>query len=143
MKKLFYFIFIVLLFFSFFGGQFIYVKKQFKVFNFVVSILKENIYLNVLQDQLMFQLSKLVKELFDYFDVKIENLYFIKMFNEFNIFGILFVVGYWVIIFLGKWVFGYELNEIVVNWEYKKININCVDNCGGKEMVEMYYVQEQ
>lgn len=132
MRKLFYVILILLLFFSFFVMLFVGVKKLFKVFNFVVSILKENMYLNVLQDQLMFQLSKLVKELLDILEINIENLYLIKMLNEIMVFGLLFVIGYWVKIFFGKWVFGYQLNEMVVNWEYKKININRVDNWGGQ-----------
>lgn len=68
----------------------------------------------------MLQPSKLARELLDHSEVKIENPHLIKMLNESNISGTPLAVGYRATIFLGKWALGYESNETVANWEYKK-----------------------
>ncbi|KYD00631.1 YfkD famly protein [Bacillus atrophaeus] len=143
MKKLCKATLIVLLSFSFFGVQPIHAKKPFKVPDSVASISKENTYPNASQDQPTLQPSKLAQELLDTSEVAIENPHLIKMLNESTISGTPLAVGYRATVFLGKWALGYESNETVANWEYKKINTNRADNRGGEQTAEMRYSQER
>ncbi|MCM3461156.1 YfkD famly protein [Bacillus atrophaeus] len=143
MKKLCKATLIVLLSFSFFGVQPIHATKPFKIPDSVASISKENTYPNASQDQPTLQPSKLAQELLDTSEVAIENPHLIKMLNESTISGTPLAVGYRATVFLGKWALGYESNETVANWEYKKINTNRADNRGGEQTTEMRYSQER
>lgn len=120
MRKLFHATLILLLSFSFFATPSAAAKKPFKVPNSVVSISKENTYPNASQDQPMLQPSKLAKELLDTSEINIENPHLIKMLNESSVSGSPLAIGYRATIFLGKWALGYQSNETVANWEYKK-----------------------
>lgn len=143
MRKLFHATLILLLSFSIFATPSAGAKKPFKVPNSVVSISKENTYPNASQDQPMLQPSKLAKELLDTSEINIENPHLIKMLNETTVSGSPLAIGYRAKIFLGKWALGYQSNETVANWEYKKINTNRADNRGRQQAAEISYAQEQ
>ncbi|WP_257350850.1 YfkD famly protein [Pseudalkalibacillus decolorationis] len=110
--------------------------------NSTVSISKENTYPNATQDLPDLQPSELTRDMFSTTDIKIENPELIRLFNESTIAPTKTAVGYRAKIYLGEWPLNYESAETNVNWEYKKVNINQVDNRGGQAVQQLKFVQE-
>ncbi|MGO4889799.1 YfkD family protein [Anaerobacillus sp. MEB173] len=114
-----------------------------KIPDYVMNISKENTYPNPTQDLPQLQPSELAQELLNSADVKIENPELIRMLNETTINGSKLALLFNASIYLGQWPLAYESAETNVNWEFKKINTNYVDNRGGKAAQRMQYAQEQ
>lgn len=144
MKKILYFSLVLLLFASpVLAEQTNAANQSIKIPSSVTNISKENTYPNPSQDQPTLQPSALSKELIDSASTPIENPHLIEMLNESSISGTPLALGYRATIYLGKWALGYQSNETVANWEYKKINNNRSDNRGGKKTQEITYSQEK
>jgi hypothetical protein len=144
MKKIITFTIVLLLFANPFLAEHTHAgNRPLKIPSSVTNISKENTYPNPSQDQPMLQPSALSKELIESAGIPIENPDLIKMLNESNISGTPLALGYRATIYLGKWALGYQSNETVANWEYKKININRGDNRGGGKTQEIKYNQEK
>jgi hypothetical protein len=109
----------------------------------VVDISKENTYPNPSQNEPELQPSSLTKTLLNTANVDIENPTLIRMLNESNIHTSKWSIGYHARIYLGKWPLNYESKKTTVNWEYKKVNENRVDNRGGIQMQPIKYNQER
>jgi hypothetical protein len=108
-----------------------------------VNISKENTYPNATQDLPYLQPSQLTEKLFSTSDVKIENPSLIKIMNESQISPTKLALGYRAKIYLGQWPLNYESKETSVNWEYKQVNINSIDNRGGNNIQQIRYLQEE
>lgn len=112
-----------------------------KIPDYVVNISKENTYPNPTQDLPHLQPSSLARKLLDSVKVKIENPTLIKMLNETSIRSSKASIGFRAKIFLGLWPLNYESEETSVNWEFRKVNVNKLDNRGGIAMQKVYYKQ--
>ncbi|HEX6923099.1 MAG TPA: YfkD family protein [Bacillales bacterium] len=117
--------------------------KEVKIPDYVVNISKENTYPNPTQDLPHLQPSSLAHELLDTVDVKIENPTLIRMLNETSIHTTRASIGFQAKIFLGEWPLSYESEETNVNWEFRQVNANKVDNRGGKSAHKVHYKQEK
>ncbi|MFC7393930.1 YfkD family protein [Scopulibacillus cellulosilyticus] len=109
----------------------------------VVDISKQNTYPNPSHDVPQLQPSQLTKTLLKTAKLKIENPTLVKVLNESNIHPSKLSIGYHARIFLGKWPLSYESNKTTVNWEYKKINDEKIDNLGGNETKKFNYNQDK
>lgn len=109
----------------------------------VVEISKENTYPNPTRDEPELQPSELSKKLLENTSVKIENPTLIRMLNESTIHTTKLSIGYRAKIFLGNWPLNYESEKTSVNWEYKQVNENILDNRGGTAPQKLSYVQEK
>nr|WP_312889296.1 YfkD family protein [Desertibacillus haloalkaliphilus] len=109
----------------------------------VLDITKENTYPNPTQDLPYLQPSELTTSLLETTDVTIENPDLIKMLNESSMNDSKLAVGFRASIYLGEWPLSYSSSETNVNWEYKKINTNYLDNRGGQAPKKMSYNQEK
>jgi hypothetical protein len=116
--------------------------KDISIPNSAVNISKENTYPNATQDLPYLQPSDLAKEMLDTSDVKIENPVLIKLLNESQISPSKLAIGYRAKIYMGEWPLNYESSETNVNWEYKQVNVNQLDNRGGKNQQQLRYHQE-
>ncbi|HET7657087.1 MAG TPA: YfkD family protein [Bacillales bacterium] len=114
-----------------------------KVPEYVVNISKENTYPNPTQDLPHLQPSPLARKLLDSVHVKIENPTLIKMLNETSVNPSKASIGFRAKIFLGEWPLSYESEETNVNWEFRKVNVNKVDNRGGTTMQKIFYEQDK
>lgn len=114
-----------------------------KIPDYAVNISKENTYPNPTQDLPYLQPSELTEKLFSTAEVKIENPSLIKIMNESQISPSKVAIGYRAKIYLGVWPLNYESKETSVNWEYKQVNVNRIDNRGGKAVQKLRYQQEQ
>ncbi|PFH87044.1 YfkD famly protein [Bacillus sp. AFS088145] len=112
-----------------------------KVPRSAANVTKENTYPNPTQDLPELQPGGLAKQLLDSSNVKIENPNLIRMFNESYVSKAPFAIGYNAKIFLGVWPLNYESNETTINWQYKKINTNFLDNRGEKAYRRIKYYQ--
>ncbi|WLD93959.1 YfkD famly protein [Alkalihalobacillus sp. AL-G] len=110
--------------------------------NSTVSISKENTYPNATQDLPDLQPSKLTRDMFSTTKIKIENPELIRLFNESTISPTKTAVGYRAKIYLGEWPLNYESSETNVNWEYQQVNVNQLNNRGGKTIQQLKFVQE-
>lgn len=108
----------------------------------VIDISKENTYPNPTQNLPYLQPSELAKQLLQSANVKIENPELIRLLNESSISSTPFAIGYEATIYLGQWPLNYESTETSTNWEYQKVNINFIDNRGGKTAARLTYRQE-
>jgi hypothetical protein len=118
-------------------------NKQFEIPNSVTNISKENTYPNPAQDLPHLQPSELASELLETAEVKVENPSLIRLLNESSIKSTPFAVGYRATIYLGLWPLSYESRETSVNWEYRKANVNRIDNRGGNSIQKVNYIQEE
>lgn len=109
----------------------------------VVDISKQNTYPNPTRDEPELQPSPLAKKLLDTTEIQIENPTLIKMLNESNIHTTRLALGYHAKIFLGNWPLNYQSDKTSVNWEYKQVNDNSLDNRGGHATQNLSYIQEQ
>nr|WP_088042858.1 YfkD famly protein [Bacillus sp. EAC] len=116
-------------------------KSDLRVPGFASNVSKENTYPNPSQDLPELQPGELAKQLLDSSNVKIENPNLIRMFNESSVGKAPFAVGYNAKIFLGVWPLNYESNETTINWQYKKVNTNFLDNRGEKNYKQVKYYQ--
>lgn len=107
----------------------------------VLDISKENTYTNNVQDIPQLEPSKLSKMLINSSNVVIENPELIKIFNESSFAKAPLSVGYKAKIYLGKWPLHYESKSTTVNWQFKKINTNYLDNRGSSTPSNMYFNQ--
>jgi hypothetical protein len=114
-----------------------------KIPDYAVNISKENTYPNPTQDLPYLQPSELTEKLFSTAGVKIENPSLIKILNESQISPSKVAIGYRAKIYLGVWPLSYESKETSVNWEYKQVNVNRLDNRGGNAVQQIRYQQEQ
>ncbi|MGP4079808.1 YfkD family protein [Pseudalkalibacillus sp. R45] len=110
--------------------------------NSTVSISKENTYPNATQDLPDLQPSQLTEEMFSTTDIKIENPELIRLFNESSISPSKAAIGYRAKIYLGQWPLNYESAETNVNWEFQKVNVNQLNNHGGKAVSQLRFNQE-
>ncbi|WP_419714920.1 YfkD famly protein [Fictibacillus marinisediminis] len=110
--------------------------------NSVVSISKENTYPNSAQDLPYLEPSKLAKSMLKTSNVSIANPDLIRILNESVINPSKLAIGYRARIFLGQWPLSYQSTETTVNWEYQQINLNRLDNRGGKTMAQLRYQQQ-
>lgn len=117
--------------------------KNVKIPDYVVNISKENTYPNPTQDLPHLQPSPLAQNLLSTVNVQIENPTLIRMLNETNINTSRASIGFKAKIFLGEWPLSYESAETNVNWEFRRVNANRVDNRGGNSMQKIYYLQEK
>ncbi len=111
--------------------------------NSVVDISKENTYPNPAQSEPELKPSSLAEELIKASNVKIENPTLIRRLNESDIHTTKLALGYHAHIYLGKWALNYDSEKTTVNWEYKAVNTNRLDNIGGKQMSKLTYNQEK
>ncbi|HEX7064382.1 MAG TPA: YfkD family protein [Bacillales bacterium] len=118
-------------------------EKNVKVPDYVVNISKENTYPNPTQDLPHLQPSSLARTLLDTVDVNIENPTLIRMLNETSINPTRTSIGFHAKIFLGEWPLSYDSEETNVNWEFRQVNANKVDNRGGKSAHKLHYEQEK
>lgn len=109
----------------------------------VVDISKENTYPNPTRDEPELQPSPLAQKLLETTKIKIENPTLIRMLNESNIHTTRLSIGYHAKIFLGNWPLNYQSEKTTVNWEYKKVNDNVLDNRGGNASQKLSYQQEK
>ncbi|WP_070121059.1 YfkD famly protein [Bacillus marinisedimentorum] len=109
----------------------------------VINISKENTYPNPAQELPYLQPSDLAKELLDTSDEKITNPNLIRILNETSINNAPLAFGYRATVYLGQWPLRYDSDEASANWEYHKVNVNKIDNRGGKAPQRLYYQQEQ
>lgn len=107
----------------------------------VIDISKENTYTNNAQDISQLEPSKLSKMLLDSSNVVIDNPELIRIFNESSFAKAPLSVGYKAKIYLGKWPLHYESTSTTINWQFKKINTNYLDNRGSNTPTNMYYDQ--
>ncbi|HET7628024.1 MAG TPA: YfkD family protein [Bacillales bacterium] len=117
--------------------------EQTKIPDYVVTISKENTYPNPTQDLPRLQPSELAKRLLDSVDVKIENPTLIRMLNETTVNPTKASIGFRAKIFLGTWPLNYDSERTNINWEFKRVNVNKIDNRGGKSPQKMSYRQEK
>ncbi|MCF6412085.1 YfkD famly protein [Pseudalkalibacillus salsuginis] len=110
--------------------------------NSTISISKENTYPNATQDLPDLQPSQLTEQMFSTTDIKIENPELIRLFNESSISPSIAAIGYRAKIYLGQWPLNYESAETNVNWEYQKVNVNQLNNRGGKVVSQLRFNQE-
>ncbi|MGG3573559.1 YfkD family protein [Bacillus gobiensis] len=144
MKKVLYFTIVLLLFANpLLVEQTNAANQSLKIPSSVTNISKENTYPNSSQDQPTLQPSALSKELIESAGIPIENPHLVEMLNESSVSGTPLALGYRATIYLGRWALGYQSNETVANWEYRKININRADNRGGNKTQEITYSQEK
>ncbi|WP_026679101.1 MULTISPECIES: YfkD famly protein [Fictibacillus] len=113
-----------------------------KIPNSVVSISKENTYPNSAQDLPYLEPSKLAKEMLKTSNVPITNPDLIRILNESSISPSKIAIGYRAKIYLGQWPLSYQSTETSANWEYQQINVNRLDNRGGKTAGKLHYVQQ-
>ncbi|MBM7645180.1 hypothetical protein JOD45_001391 [Scopulibacillus daqui] len=107
----------------------------------VVDISKQNTYPNPSYDVPQLQPSPLTQSLLKTAKLKIENPTLIRLLNESNIHPSKLSIGYHARIYLGQWPLNYESNKTTVNWEYKKINEEKMNNIGGNETKKFFYSQ--
>ncbi|WP_078551552.1 YfkD famly protein [Bacillus alkalicellulosilyticus] len=146
MKKVSISFFIFLLFFlplQGFAEEDIKKEKKNEIPDFVLSISKENTYPNPTQDLPYLQPSELTQGLLDSANEKIENPELIRILNESTISLAKTAPLFRANIYLGEWPLSYKSNETNVNWEYKQINTNFLDNRGGKAPKQLSFNQEQ
>ncbi|WP_047981068.1 YfkD famly protein [Ornithinibacillus contaminans] len=118
-------------------------KDEFSIPSHVLDIAKENTYPNSTEDEEVIEPSDLTKELIGSTEVPITNPNLIKMLNETSIDPSPIAIGYRGMIFLGRWPLSYESNDTNINWEYQKINVNEVNNIGGKDSQKLNYNQQE
>ncbi|MFC4619301.1 YfkD family protein [Camelliibacillus cellulosilyticus] len=109
----------------------------------VVDISKLNTYPNPTQNEPELQPSPMAKGLLKNANVPIENLALIRLLNESTIHTSKLSIGYRAKIYLGNWPLNYQSNKTTINWEYKKINENRVDNRGTIQPQKLVYFQEE
>jgi len=114
-----------------------------KVPQSTVDISKENTYPNPEQNEPELQPSALTRSLLESSNVEIENPTLIRLLNESTIHPSKLSIGYHARIYLGKWPLNYTSSKTTVNWEYKKVNENRIDNRGGNQMQPLSYRQER
>jgi hypothetical protein len=117
-------------------------KNEFEIPSHVLDISKENTFPNSTEDEEVIEPSELTKELIDSTDVPITNPNLIKMLNESSIDPSPIGFGYRGMVFLGRWPLSYESDDTNVNWEYQNININELNNLGGKDAQKLSYNQQ-
>jgi hypothetical protein len=113
-----------------------------KIPGHVLNISKDNTYPNPVEDLPSLEPSSLTRKLISTSKVKIENPDLIKMLNETTIKNAPLAVGYKARIYLGYWPLNYDSQETTINWEYHRININYIDNRGGKTTRQLHYYQD-
>ncbi|WP_406565351.1 YfkD famly protein [Bacillus solitudinis] len=118
-------------------------KKKFTIPDSVLNISKENTYTNPTQDLPYLQPSQLAQELLDSTEVEIENPDLIRILNESTINSSKLALGFRASIYLGEWPLAYKSDGTEVNWQFKKVNTNYVDNRGGRTPQILTYSQEQ
>ncbi|MEN2768263.1 YfkD famly protein [Ornithinibacillus xuwenensis] len=118
-------------------------KDPYTVPSHVLDIAKENTYPNSTEDEEVIEPSELTKELIDSSDVKITNPNLIKMLNESTLDPSPIAFGYRGMVFLGRWPLNYESSDTNINWEYQKINVNELNNLGGKDNQKLNYIQQE
>lgn len=111
--------------------------------NSVMNISKDNTYPNPAQELPYLQPSDLTRQLLDSSKEKIDNPDLIRLLNETSINKSPLAIGYRATIYLGQWPLRYESIETNTNWEYQKVNVNQLDNRGGKSAQKLNYVQEE
>ncbi|EIT84688.1 hypothetical protein A374_13390 [Fictibacillus macauensis ZFHKF-1] len=109
----------------------------------VADISKENTYPNSAQDLPYLQPSSLAKDMLKTSRVPIANPDLIRLLNESVIHPSKLAIGYRARIFLGEWPLSYESTKTSVNWEYKQVNSNRVDNRGGQQTAQLRYYQQE
>ncbi|WP_100012454.1 YfkD famly protein [Lentibacillus sediminis] len=117
-------------------------KGEYEVPSHVLNISKENTFPNSSEDQEVVEPSELTKELTEDLDTAIENPELIKMLNETDLNPSPIAIGYRGMIYLGRWPLNYQSSETNINWEYRQINTNELNNLGGDSNHEMSYSQE-
>lgn len=118
-------------------------KKENTIPNHVLNISKDNTYPNSTDDQELLESEEITKELLEETDIRITNPQLIEMLNETSLKPSPFAIGYRGEIFLGRWPLAYESKETNINWEYQKINVNELNNIGGKMPAKISYNQEE
>ncbi|WP_096271446.1 YfkD famly protein [Paucisalibacillus globulus] len=117
-------------------------KNQFEIPSHVVDISKENTFPNSTEDEEVIEPSELTQELMDSTEVPISNPNLIKMLNESSIDPSPIGFGYRGMVFLGRWPLNYESDDTNINWEYQNINVNELNNIGGKDAQKLSYNQQ-
>lgn len=107
----------------------------------VIDISKENTYTNNGQNNSKLEPSKLSQMLLNSSNVVIDNPELIKILNESSFAKAPLAVGYKAKIYLGKWPLHYSSTSTTVNWQFKKINTNYLNNRGSNTPTNMYYNQ--
>src|SRR5699024_7274193 len=51
--------------------------------------------------------------------------------------------GYRGLVYLGRWPLNYKSDDVSVNWEFQQINLNELNNLGGKNALTMNYDQQE
>ncbi|WP_425506990.1 YfkD family protein [Texcoconibacillus texcoconensis] len=118
-------------------------SSNYEIPDSAVDISKANTYPNPTENLPRLEPGELATELLETTDVEIENPELIKMFNESSIRGSKLAVGYNASVYLGEWPLTYQSDETTINWDYKKVNTNFVDNRGKNEPKHLSYQQEQ
>ncbi|WP_010097211.1 YfkD famly protein [Ornithinibacillus scapharcae] len=117
-------------------------KDKYEVPSHVLDIAKENTFPNSTEDEEVIEPSELTQELMESTDVPISNPNLIKMLNETSLDPSPIGIGYRGMVFLGRWPLHYESDDTNINWEYQKINVNELNNFGGKENQKLNYNQQ-
>ena len=118
-------------------------SKENSIPNHVLNISKDNTYPNSTDDQELLEAEEITQELLEESDVRITNPQLIEMLNETSLKPSPFAIGYRGEIFLGRWPLAYESKETNINWEYQEINVNELNNHGGKLNEKISYVQKE
>ena len=109
----------------------------------VMSITKTNTFPNTPEDLEVIEPSQVTKELLEDVEVIIENPELIKLINESTIRPSPLAIGYRANVFLGRWPLHYTSESTSVNWDYQQINMNEINNMGGKDVQEVRYYQQK
>lgn len=109
----------------------------------VKDISRHNTYPNPDIDPEYVQPSEQTKALLQSCEFDITNPNLIRLLNETTINNSKLAIGFRANIYLGNWALNYESKETSVNWEYKKANVNKLDNRGGNETQQLKYIQNE
>jgi hypothetical protein len=117
-------------------------KNDYEIPSHVLDISKENTFPNSTEDEEVIEPSDLTKDLMESAEVPISNPNLIKMLNESSIEPSPIGIGYRGMVFLGRWPLNYESDDTNINWEYQNINVNELNNIGGKDAQRLSYNQQ-
>lgn len=118
-------------------------SDEFAIPSHVLDISRENTHPNPEGDFESVEPSELTKELLSTTEVGIDNSDLIQLLNETSLKPSPIAIGYRGMVYLGRWPLNYESTETKVNWEYRPINKNELNNIGGDTQQQMNYVQQE
>lgn len=115
----------------------------FKLPENMLSLEKSNTFPNTPEDIEVIEPSEAVQTLLEDVTLPIENPSLIKLLNDSVIKPSPLAIGYRAEIYLGRWPLHYQSDSTSINWDYQHVNVNEINNQGGRDVQELRYVQEE